>query len=258
MAYRMIRPLIILQKLKLHQTRNLQTAAFNNLSNNNLNILNQQPKCLMSFAKRKEFIEPTIPEIYDKLKSDALTQKRVILSDLEKVIDGNLQHIEFLIETTSDYLPDQNREIKNRLLQKLWNKCLGSGAITSKLCCLFLKSFADAKYDIGDYKDFVRYAKVDLNDELLSSLLEYYCSMGHKDLATQTMDEIKSRNMKLTEPMFSSLILGASRNKNMDELNNILDTMSVANIELGNQMLLSIKNTEFTTLLLQRLIRTVN
>jgi leucine-rich PPR motif-containing protein, mitochondrial len=172
---------------------------------------------------------------FDKFRLDVTTHKRVNSSLFEKIIQEETLHNQDanLLVAALSYMPDQSSDIKRQLLTNLFKRCTTDKILDPMLLCRLLQTIADQKLQV-DLTALLKKANFPETSELLGAQLKYHCSFGDRDGIAQVLGKLKAQQVKLTEQMYSYLILGCSRQQDMEGVKNIVDTMAAANIELGS------------------------
>lgn len=134
----------------------------------------------------------------------------------------------FLLQCCS-MMPEKPRPEKLALIELAWPLVVRDQQPTSAQLVQLLREYRTNGKKL-DYVEFMEKNSEAIDIALLESLLYLAAENGSADGMVQVLSAIKVKELPLTENVFNALILGHSRCRNLDNSEQVLDTMAAADV----------------------------
>lgn len=177
-------------------------------------------------------------KLLERIKSDVNTYERVNYKVFYIFVNNAVK--DFLSPSEGVFLlncctllPDTNKQQKSQLIETIWNDgIVRCGQPTKEHIISLLRAYKVIGRTIDDFNAFLAQYDCDADVELFEEFLYLTCeNRGFSDKVVNILSDIENRGFPLTERLFSALILGHSRNGNVDKCEIVLDTMKLKEIK---------------------------
>lgn len=177
-------------------------------------------------------------KLLEYLKADANDLKRVKYKLFHNVVNLAVKDYVspsegvFLLGCSS-MLPDTSKQEKSKLIDTIWNDgIVRCGQPTKEQIVALLRAYKVIGRTIDDFNAFLAQYDCVGDIELYEEFLYLACENGEiTDGIVKVLTDIKDRGFPLTENLFNALILGHSKNKNVDNCEKVVHTMVLANVK---------------------------
>lgn len=233
---------IVRTSLKLYNRQILFTKNFNYSNNINLRCFSstiwEAPKKTPNFINTRtiatpnaaiKFRETDFQTKFDSFKTDSILYKRVNWRNLNEIV-GSMEtarysHEEmcFLLECCGNMIPDKTREDKIELLTKIWNKIEFKSENDYRV---LLRIYKENLFNLEDFRTFLGNIKSEPNIEIFQDLIYLFCEIGNIPKSMEILSEMKKLNFPITETVFNALIIGHSKNKDLENCETVFETMN--------------------------------
>lgn len=171
-------------------------------------------------------------KLMEYLTSDAANINRVNYKVLHSVVTKSVKEYvspsegTFLLQCCT-MLPDTNTQDKSKLVDSIWNDgILKCGDPTKEQIIALLRAYRVIGRTIDDFNSFLTQHNCEGDVELYEEYLHLMCENGiDPDGIAKILTDMKDREYPLTEKLFNAVILGHSKNKNLENCETVLDTM---------------------------------
>lgn len=199
------------------------------------NVSSQQnPQTLAASTSETSNTRPiNVTKLMGYLTLDANNQNRVNYKVLHNVITSAVKEYvppsegAFLLHCCT-MLPDMNTQDKSKLIDTIWNDgILKSGDPTKEQIVALLRAYKVIGRSIEDFNGFLaQHNCVDGDVELYEEFLHLVCENGSdNDGIAKVLSDMKRRGFALREKSFNALILGHSKNKSVENCEEVLQSM---------------------------------
>lgn len=179
----------------------------------------------------------TLAQYLEILRADVAKMRRVNLATLSSALDQarfspvgkySQEDALFLLQCCS-MMPEKPRPEKLALIELAWPLVVRDQQPTSVQLVRLLREYRTNGKKLN-YLEFMEEHAEIMDIPLFESLLYLAAENGSADGMVQVLSAIKAKDLPLTEGVFNALILGHSRCRNLNNSEQVLDTMAAANI----------------------------
>lgn len=200
--------------------------------------LNLSHPCRTYSTRPPDTLNPkTLAQYLEILRADNAKMRRVNSSTLSSALDQarfspvgkySQEDALFLLQCCS-MMPEKPRPEKLALIELAWPLVVRDQQPTSLQLVKLLREYRTNGKKLN-YVEFMEKNAEVIDIALFESLLYLAAENGSADGMVQVLSAIKAKDLPLTENVFNALILGHSRCRNLDNSEQVLHTMSAANI----------------------------
>ncbi|XP_059619748.1 leucine-rich PPR motif-containing protein, mitochondrial [Phlebotomus argentipes] len=176
-------------------------------------------------------------ENLEKIRGDAAANHRIARTQFEEVISQLPQHqtsqdnILFLLRSCGTFFPDLTVQERDEYVSKIWEFIKKSTAPTADDYITLLEVRRKNRQCILDYKSFLEELNIPASARIYEELLYLSAECNLIDEVYKILAEMKEKQFPATEKVFNALILAHSRNRDLKNVELVLETMAAANVE---------------------------
>lgn len=176
----------------------------------------------------------------ESLKEDVEVKKRVSYKYFCDVVNTAVENYvapseSVLFLDCCTFLPSNSKQEITQLIDTIWNDgVIKYGQPTKEQILALLRAYKVIGRSIEDFKAFLAQHECDEDAQLYEEYLHLICANGEtSERIVEVLSEIKNRGFPLTVNVFNSLILGHSKNRNVENCEKVFDTMISMNLKPG-------------------------
>lgn len=199
---------------------------------------NCAPPCLRYSTRHTDSLNPkTLAQYLEILRADVAKMRRVNLATLSAALDQarfspvgkySQEDALFLLQCCS-MMPEKPRPEKLALIELAWPLVVRDQAPTSQQLVRLLREYRTNGKKL-DYVEFMEKNAEVMDMTVFESLLYLAAENGSADGMVQVLSAIREKDLSLTEDVFNALILGHSRCRNLDNSEQVFESMAAVNI----------------------------
>uniref|UniRef100_A0A1B0CPV6 Putative leucine-rich ppr motif-containing protein n=1 Tax=Lutzomyia longipalpis TaxID=7200 RepID=A0A1B0CPV6_LUTLO len=176
-------------------------------------------------------------ENLDKIREDAATNHRIASVLFEETVarlgehQTSQENVMFLLKSCGTFFPDLSHQERGEFIRKIWEFIDQSRIPSAEDYIALLQARRKSRQCIMNYKSFLDDVKVPVTAGIYEELLYLAAECNLIEEVYKILAEMKEKNFPATETVFNALILAHSRNRDLKNVELVLETMAAANVE---------------------------